>query len=96
VKTSRHQNVTQRKRRIERPRTWSAQATPMYRTSNIHYEHSDRIRGLASEGIGAMHQLAQHVGLPEAIDQQVAVLKVHLLCGRAHNRCWTKPLRGRP
>jgi hypothetical protein len=81
VKTSRHQKVTERKRRIERrlrPRTWTAQATPMYRTSNIHYEHSDRIRGLASGGIGAMHQLAQHVGLPEAIDQQVAVLKVHL------------------
>jgi hypothetical protein len=50
----------------------------MYRTSNIHYEHSDRIRGLASGGIGAMHQLAQHVGLTEAIDQQVEVLKVHL------------------
>jgi Transposase DDE domain group 1 len=81
VKTSRHQNVTRRKRRIERrlrPRTWTAQATPMYRTSNMHYEHSDRIRGLASGGIGAMHQLAQHVGLPAAIDQQVAVLKVHL------------------
>jgi len=81
VKTSRHQNVARRKRRIERrlrPRTWTAQATPMYRTSNIHYEHSDRIRGLASGGIGAMHQLAQHVGLTEAIDQQVEVLKVHL------------------
>jgi hypothetical protein len=50
----------------------------MYRTSNIHYEHSERIRGLPSGGIGAMHQLAQHVGLAAAIDQQVAVLKVHL------------------
>jgi hypothetical protein len=73
--------VAQRKRRIERrlrARTWSAQAMPMYRPSNIHYEHSDRIRGLASGGIGAMHQLAQHVGLPAAIDQRVAVLKVHL------------------
>ena len=77
MKTSRHQKLARRKQRIERrlrPRTWTAQATPMYRTSNIHYEHSERIRGLASGGIGAMHQLAQHVGLPEAIDQQVAVL----------------------
>ena len=35
----------------------------MYRASNIQYEHSDRVRGLASGGIGAMHRLAQHTGL---------------------------------
>jgi len=50
----------------------------MYRATNIQYEHSDRVRGLASGGIGAMHRLAQHVGLVEAIDQHVEVLKVHL------------------
>ncbi|MEK7874793.1 MAG: IS1380 family transposase, partial [Pseudomonadota bacterium] len=61
-----------------RPRTWHAQATPMYRASNIQYAHSDRIRGLASGGIGAMHRLAQSTGLVRAIDQQVEVLKVHL------------------
>ncbi|MBY0497263.1 MAG: response regulator [Cyanobacteria bacterium] len=36
------------------------------------------MRGLASGGIGAMHQLAQHTGLVEAIDRHVKVLKVHL------------------
>jgi hypothetical protein len=50
----------------------------MYRARNIQYEASDRVRGLVSGGIGAMHQLAQHVGLVEAIDQHVDVLKVHL------------------
>jgi hypothetical protein len=50
----------------------------MYRASNIQYEHSDRVRGLASGGIGVMHRVAQHVGLVEAIDRHVAVLKVHL------------------
>ncbi len=81
MKTSRHENVARRKRRIERrlrPRTWTAQARPMYRATNLQYEHSARIRGLASGGIGAMHRLAQHVGLVEAIDQHVEVLKVHL------------------
>ena len=81
MKTSRHQNVARRKRRIERrlrPRTWKAQATPMYRASNIQYEHSARVRGLASGGIGVMHQLAQHTGLVDAIDQHVEVLKVAL------------------
>jgi hypothetical protein len=81
VKTNRHQKIAQRKRRITRRlrvRTWPAQATPMYRASNVHYEHSDRIRGLESGGIGAMHQLAQHVGLVEAIDQHVNLITVHL------------------
>ena len=81
MKTSRHQNVARRKRRIERrlrPRTWTAQATPMYRASNIQYEHGDRVRGLASGGIGAMHRLAHHTGVVDAIDRHVQVLKVHL------------------
>jgi hypothetical protein len=81
VKTSRHQHVARRQRRIERrlrPRTWKAQPRPMYRASNIQYEHSERVRGLASGGIGAMHRLAQHTGLVDAIDRQVEVLKVAL------------------
>jgi hypothetical protein len=81
VKTSRHHKVAQRKRRIARrlrPRTWTAQPRPMYRASNIQYEHSDRVRGLESGGIGAMHRLAQHTGLVAAIDRRVQVLKVHL------------------
>ena len=44
----------------------------------MQYEHSDRVRGLASGGIGAMHGLAQHTGLVTAIDRRVEVLKVHL------------------
>ena len=50
----------------------------MYTASNIQYEHSDRVRGLESGGIGAMHRLAQHTGLVDAIDQHVELLKVHL------------------
>jgi len=50
----------------------------MYRARNIQYEHSDRVRGLASGGIGAIHRLALHTGLVEAIDRHVEVLQVHL------------------
>ncbi|HLZ99926.1 MAG TPA: IS1380 family transposase [Steroidobacteraceae bacterium] len=77
----RRAQVARRKRRIERrlrPKTWAAQPRPMYTASNIQYEHSDRVRGLESGGIGAMHRLAQHVGLVEAIDRHVEVLKVAL------------------
>jgi hypothetical protein len=81
VKISRRENLARRKRRITRrlrPRTWKAQATPMYRASNIQYEHSDRVRGMGSGGIGAMHRLAQHIGLVDAIDRHVEVMKVAL------------------
>jgi hypothetical protein len=50
----------------------------MYRASNIQYEHSDRVRGLESGGIGVMHRLARHTGLVDAIDRHVQVLKRHL------------------
>ena len=77
----RRDKVARRRRRIERrlrPRTWTAQPKPMYTANNIRYEHSERVRGLGSGGIGAMHRLAQHTGLVEAIDRHVTVLKVHL------------------
>jgi hypothetical protein len=50
----------------------------MYRATTIQYEHSDRTRGLATGGIGAMHRLAQTTGLVAALDRRVEVLKVHL------------------
>jgi hypothetical protein len=50
----------------------------MYTATNIQYEHSDRVRGLASGGIGAMHRLAQHVGMVDAVDHHLKLLKVHL------------------
>jgi hypothetical protein len=50
----------------------------MFRASGMQYEHSDRVRGLACGGIGAMHRLAQQTGLVDAIDRHVEVLKVAL------------------
>jgi len=50
----------------------------MFSASNIHYELSDRTRGLATGGIGAVHRLARHVGLIDELDKRVEVLKRHL------------------
>ena len=50
----------------------------MFRASNIHYELSDRTRGINCGGIGAMHRLARKVGLIDELDRHVEVLKVHL------------------
>src|SRR5207249_5460016 len=44
---------------------------------NLHYQGSDRLRGLAAGGIGAMHLLAQRTGLTAAIDESLQLLKVH-------------------
>ena len=78
---SRQKRLVNRKRRMAhrlRPRNWSPQDKPMLTASNIHYESSDRVRGLGSGGIGAMHLLARQTGLIDAIDAGLHVLKVHL------------------
>ena len=51
---------------------------PMFTASNIHYEMSDRVRGMAHGGIGAMHLLARRIGLIDAIDRRLHLLKIHL------------------
>jgi len=72
VNKIRRQLFRQRKQRIERrlkPRNRVPQAAPLFKASNVHYELSDRDRGLAVGGIGAMHRLVRHVGLIEEIDE---------------------------
>jgi len=49
----------------------------MFRGRNLHYEGSDRVRGLGAGGIGAMHLLARRTGLTAAIDERLQLLKVH-------------------
>src|SRR5881397_2397492 len=63
-------------RRLRR-RHGGAQTQPMFRGRNLHYEGSDRIRGLGAGGIGAMHLLVQRTGLAAAIDERLRLLKVH-------------------
>jgi hypothetical protein len=50
----------------------------MFAASNIHYERADRSRGLAAGGIGAIHLLARRVGLIDAIDRKLQLLRMHL------------------
>ena len=78
---SRYQKVRNRKCRIERrlgAKTGSRQDAPMFEASNVHYEVSERSRGIGAGGIGAIHKLALESGLVKTIDESVDVLKVHL------------------
>jgi len=51
---------------------------PIMTASNIHYEIADRSRATAAGGIGAMHLLVRKLGLDEAIDRSLGLLKIHL------------------
>lgn len=70
-----------RKQRIERrlrTKAWEAQAQPMLKASNIHYEMAERIGARNCGGVGAMHLLVQRLGLVEDMDKNLQLLKVHL------------------
>ena len=77
----RDRRLRNRKRRIEyrlRDRVWPPRDEPMLAASNIHYELSDKARGLSVGGIGVMHLMALRVGLIDRIDAELKLLKVHL------------------
>ena len=66
------------KQRIEhrlRPINWEKQESPMFSATNIHYDVAEKTRGIDVGGIGAIHLLAQHVGLPQAINGKLHLLK---------------------
>jgi len=50
----------------------------MLTASNIHYEISDKNRGIAHGGIGAFHTLARQLGLIDAIDRNLVLLQFPL------------------
>jgi Transposase DDE domain group 1 len=75
------QQLDKRKRRIQRrlDKTKSVNADcPQFAASNIHYEIGDRQRGLSCGGIGAFHLLARRLGLIDALDRDLHLLKIHL------------------
>lgn len=81
VKPSIRRKLANRKRRILRrldKKDLRGCSQPMMTASNIHYEIAERSRGIASGGIGLMHALARRLGLIDALDQRLELLKIHL------------------
>src|SRR5881275_1944286 len=81
VNASIRKQLARRKQRIERrldQNDLRGGARPMLTASNIHYEISDRGRGIGYGGIGAMHLLVRKLGLAEAIDRRLHLLQIHL------------------
>ena len=50
---------------------------PAFGTKSIQVELSDKARGLTHGGLGPLHSFVQRLGLPERINRQVPLLKVH-------------------
>ena len=51
---------------------------PMMTAANIQYEIADRTRATSAGGIGAIHRLVRKLGLDQAIDRYLELLKIHL------------------
>jgi len=51
--------------------------TPIFDVSNVRYEVSERAHATAWGGAAAVYRLAEEVGLVEAIDERVELLKIH-------------------
>jgi hypothetical protein len=81
VKAILRRKLANSKRRIERrldKKDLRGCSKPMMTASNIHYEIAGRTRGIASGGIGLLHALARRLGLIDALDQRLELLKIHL------------------
>ena len=63
--------------RLARKR-YEDQPSAMFKGTNIHYEIADRTRAIGYGGIGALHTLVCSLGLGEAINERIVLLKAHL------------------
>lgn len=73
--------LAKREEAIERrlDRSWRSKGGgPVLREGSVRYEVSDRVQAVGCGGIGVMRQLVRNLGLAEAIDRRVGVLKRHL------------------
>jgi hypothetical protein len=81
VNTKIRKQIERRKRRIARRLDRNDNRgcdRPIMTAANIHYEIADRTRATASGGIGAIHLLVRKLGLDQAIDHHLGLLKINL------------------
>jgi hypothetical protein len=81
VKKTDHKSLARDKRKLQKRlarKFWSDQPKPMFDASNIHYEMAERSRAIGFGGIGAIHTMVSRLGLDEAINRDLSLLKVHV------------------
>jgi predicted transposase YbfD/YdcC len=81
VKTIPHRHHAAGKRkihqRLDKPVT-APSPRPVFTASNIHYEAATKTQAISCGGIGAIQLLVRKLGLAEAIDERLHLLKFHL------------------
>ena len=79
MKSSIQDRLRKAKRRIERRLEGAREdrGRPMFTGNNIHMELANKARAIGVGGIGVVHQLAREVGLVEAVDRRLHLLKIH-------------------
>jgi hypothetical protein len=80
VKKIVRQRVAREKRRIEQQLKAAVAVNsggPVLRGGNIQYEIAAKTSGIAHGGMGAVQRVVRRLGLAEAIDASVKVLKIH-------------------
>ncbi len=87
MKTNIFRKLKARKREIEKRLKKANQdkyerfakgAGPVLNLPSVKYELADKARGIGYGGVGVMMKLAKEVGLVEAIDQRLQLLKMHV------------------
>ena len=75
----RHHAAGKRKirQRLDRPVT-APSPQPVFAASNIHYDVAAKVQAISCGGIGAIQLLVRKLGLAEAIDDRLHLLKYHL------------------
>jgi hypothetical protein len=81
VKANIKQRLRNCKRRIQhrlRKKQWNEQRRPMFQAPNIHYDIGEKTRGLNGAGLGVFHLLEKRLGLADALNARVHLLKRHV------------------
>ena len=81
MKSKVHKQMRNRKRRLERrlrKRQWREHKQRLFADQNIHYDCSEKVRGGRFGGLGVCRLLVQRLGLADALDSELHLLKRHL------------------
>ena len=81
MNTKIRQQLAARKRRIARRLDkfkLGDCSRPVLASANVHYELAERTQGICYGGLGAIQLLVRRLGLAQAIDRRLHLLKVHL------------------
>jgi len=80
VKARQRRKLEKRRRRIAKRLDRGNMPTgdgPVFKTSDVKFEVSEKVTAVRAGGVAAAHVLARNVGLAEAIDRTVHLLKTH-------------------